>query len=125
MVWFGLVQFFPVCLHGLFFFFFQTLVTLDEAKGDDEEIEELEKSEAKPTSPRSTTPIIPEEPVKSPSHEEDSCDLEELRKMNFVTVDEVGEEEDEQPPSEEIREEKHIKKRATRAKKRARQTPGE
>lgn len=107
-----------------FFYSFQTLVTLDEAKGDDEEIEELQLSEAKPTSPRSTTPIIPEEPVKSPSHEEDSCDLEELRKMNFVTVDEVGEEEDEQPPSEEIKE-KQVKKRATRAKKRACQTPGE
>jgi len=104
---------------------FQTLVTLDEAKGDDEEIEELEQSEAKSTSPRSSTLIIPEEPVKSPSHEEDSCDLEELRKMNFVTVDEVGEEEDEQPPSEEIKEEKRVKKRATKAKKRGRQTPGE
>uniref|UniRef100_A0A671LHW2 Matrin-type domain-containing protein n=1 Tax=Sinocyclocheilus anshuiensis TaxID=1608454 RepID=A0A671LHW2_9TELE len=99
---------------------FQTLVTLDEAKGDDEEIEEVEHSEDKPTT---TTPIIPEEPVKSPSQEEDACDFEELRKMNFVTVDEVGEEEEEQPPSEDVKEEKQVKKRATRAKKRARQNP--
>ncbi|XP_016097563.1 zinc finger protein 638 [Sinocyclocheilus grahami] len=98
----------------------ETLVTLDEAKGDDEEIEEVEHSEDKPST---TTPIIPEEPVKSPSQEEDVCDFEELRKMNFVTVDEVGEEEEEQPPSEDVKEEKQVKKRATRAKKRARQNP--
>ncbi len=104
---------------------FQTLVTLDEAKGDDEENEEVEHSEDKPTTPSTTTPIIPEEPVKSPSQEEDPCDLEELRKMNFVTVDEVGEEEEEQPPSEDVNEEKQVKKRATRAKKRTRQAPGE
>lgn len=101
----------------------ETLVTLDEAKGDDEETEELEQSEAMPTSPRTTTPIIPEEPVKSPRQEEDACDLEELRKMNFVTVDEVGEEEEEQPPCEEVNEKKQVKKRATRGRKRARQTP--
>ncbi|XP_059363440.1 zinc finger protein 638-like isoform X2 [Carassius carassius] len=98
----------------------ETLVTLDEAKGDDEEIEEVEHSE---DNPRTTTPIIPEEPVKSPSQEEDPCDLEELRKMNFVTVDEVGEEEEEQPPSEDVKEEKQVKTRATRARKRTRQTP--
>ncbi|XP_026072429.1 zinc finger protein 638-like isoform X1 [Carassius auratus] len=98
----------------------ETLVTLDEAKGDDEEIEEVEHSE---DNPRTTPPIRPEEPVKSPSQEEDPCDLEELRKMNFVTVDEVGEEEEEQPPSEDVKEEKQVKTRATRAKKRTRQTP--
>lgn len=119
LVWFSslLYVYMAFCLS------FQTLVTLDEAKGDDEEIEELEQSEAKPTSPSTTTQIIPEEPVKSPSQEEDACDLDELRKMNFVTVDEVGEEEEEEP-SEEIKEEMQVKKRATRAKKRARQTPG-
>ncbi len=101
---------------------FQTLVTLDEAKGDDEENEEVEHSEDKPTT---TTPIILEEPVKSPNQEEDPCYLEELRNMNFVTVDEVGEEEEEQPPSEDVKEEKQLKKRATRAKKRTRQAPGE
>lgn len=98
----------------------ETLVTLDEAKGDDEENEEVEHSEDKPTT---TTPIIPEEPVKSPNQEEDPCDLEELRNMNFVTVDEVGEEEEEQPLSEDVKEEKQVKKRATRAKKRTRQAP--
>lgn len=99
----------------------ETLVTLDEAKGDDEE---LEQSESMPTSPRTTTPIIPEEPVKSPRQEDDASYLEELRKMNFVTVDEVGEEEEEeQPPCEEVKEEKQVKKRATRGRKRARQTP--
>lgn len=98
---------------------FQALVTLDEAKGDDEEVEH---SEDKPTT---TTPIIPEEPVKSPNQEEDPCDLEELRKMNFVTVDEVGEEEEEQPHSDDFKEEKQVKKRATRPKRRTRQAPGE
>uniref|UniRef100_A0A8C2E2C3 Zinc finger protein 638-like n=1 Tax=Cyprinus carpio TaxID=7962 RepID=A0A8C2E2C3_CYPCA len=98
----------------------EALVTLDEAKGDDEEIEEVEHSEDKPST---TTAIIPEEPEKSPSQEEDACDLEELRKMNFVTVDEVGDEEEEQPPSEDVKEEKQVKKKATRAKKRTRQTP--
>ncbi|XP_051997569.1 zinc finger protein 638 isoform X2 [Xyrauchen texanus] len=97
----------------------ETLVTLDEAKGDDEEIEEVEQSETKLTGPNQRRP---EEPVQSPSHEEDACDLEELRKMNFVTVDEVGEDEEEQPPSEEVKEQKVVKKRATRSKKRARQT---
>ncbi|XP_051997591.1 zinc finger protein 638-like [Xyrauchen texanus] len=97
----------------------ETLVTLDEAKGDDEEIEEVEQSEAKPTSSNFKTPP---RPVQS-SQETDVCNLEELCKINFVTVDEVGEEEEEQPPSEQVKEQKVVKKRATRAKKKARQTP--
>ncbi|XP_065131533.1 uncharacterized protein znf638 isoform X2 [Paramisgurnus dabryanus] len=101
----------------------ETLVTLDEAKGDDEEVEEVNQSEVKPVSPSITASPRPEEPVESlHQQEEEACDLEELRKMNFVTVDEVGEEEEEQPPSEEVRE-KEVKKRPTRAKKRARKTP--
>ncbi|XP_051569889.1 zinc finger protein 638-like isoform X2 [Myxocyprinus asiaticus] len=100
----------------------ETLVTLDETKGDDEEIEEVEQSETKPTSPNFKTPPRPEEPAQSPSQEEDACDLEEFCTMNFVTVDEVGEEEEEQPPSEEVKVQEAVKKTATRAKKRARQT---
>lgn len=61
--------------------------------------------------------------MESVQQEEEACDLDELRKMNFVTVDEVGEEEEE-PPSEEVKE-KVVKKRPSRAKKRGRQTPGE
>ncbi|XP_073715956.1 uncharacterized protein znf638 isoform X2 [Misgurnus anguillicaudatus] len=101
----------------------ETLVTLDEAKGDDEEIEEVNQSEVKPVSPSITASPRPEEPVESPhQQEEEACDLEELRKMNFVTVDEVGEDEEEQPPSEEVRG-KEVKKRPTRAKRRSRKTP--
>lgn len=85
----------------------------------------MAQSTIKPTSPNIIpTPPRPEELVESGQQEEEACDLDELRKMNFVTVDEVGEEEEEQPPNEEVKE-KEVKKRATRAKKRARQTPGE
>ncbi|XP_051982168.1 zinc finger protein 638-like isoform X1 [Xyrauchen texanus] len=101
----------------------ETLVTLDEAKGDGDEIEEVEQSEPKFTSPNFKTPPRPEEPEQSPSQEEDAYDLEEFCSMNFVTVDEVGEEEEEQPPSEEVKVQEAVKKTATRAKKRARQTP--
>ncbi|XP_057182585.1 zinc finger protein 638 isoform X2 [Triplophysa rosa] len=100
----------------------ETLVTLDEAKGDDEEIEEVDQRKVKPTSSNIITSPRPEEHVESVQQEEEACDLDELRKMNFVTVDEVGEEEEKQQPSEEVKE-KEVKKRLTRAKKRARQTP--
>ena len=60
--------------------------------------------------------------------------IEEVGRMNFVTVDEVGEEEEEeeqpqqQPAVEEEEQEEEVvvsTRRGTRAKKRARQTPGE
>ncbi|KAA0723043.1 Zinc finger protein 638 [Triplophysa tibetana] len=100
----------------------ETLVTLDEAKGEDEEIEEVDRRKVKRTSSNIINYPRPEEHLDSVKQEEEACDLDELRKMNFVTVDEVGEEEEEQQPSEEVKE-KDVKKRPTRGKKRARQTP--
>ncbi|XP_036407663.1 zinc finger protein 638 [Megalops cyprinoides] len=90
----------------------EALFTLDETRGDDEEVEE---EEAKKTSsvevvpPASDTAGPVQSPVGvfpsagSPGTEEDGRGLEELRRMNFVTVDEVGEEEEQQlmPPEEE------------------------
>ncbi|XP_056585412.1 zinc finger protein 638 isoform X2 [Triplophysa dalaica] len=100
----------------------ETLVTLDEAKGDDEEIEEVDQRKVKRTSSNIINFPRPEEHLESIKQEEEACDLDELRKMNFVTVDEVGEEEEEQQRSEEVKE-KDVKKRPRRGKKRARQTP--
>ncbi|KAJ8382153.1 hypothetical protein SKAU_G00029310 [Synaphobranchus kaupii] len=54
---------------------------------------------------QSEFPLIPSaesgELVGSPGTEEEGRGLEELRKMNFVTVDEIGEEEEQQPQEEE------------------------
>ncbi|XP_035282326.1 zinc finger protein 638 isoform X1 [Anguilla anguilla] len=92
----------------------EALLTLDETLGDDEELEEdkipsSEKSTDSPSLPtglaQSDSPVVPSaesgELVGSPSPEEVGRGLEELRKMNFVTVDEVGEEEEQQQEEEE------------------------
>ncbi|XP_031706966.1 uncharacterized protein LOC116385549 isoform X1 [Anarrhichthys ocellatus] len=82
----------------------ETLVTLDEAGDDEEEKPDEEQAERTPTSAKRKT--------------DDDSVLEES--MNFVTVDEVGEEEE-----EEEEEEKEAVKTRTRGrpKKRTRQTP--
>ncbi|XP_023660925.2 uncharacterized protein znf638 isoform X1 [Paramormyrops kingsleyae] len=66
----------------------EALVTLDETQGDDDEMEEEEskKNTGKTTMQLSSAAELGE--TESPG-------AEELRKMNFVTVDEVGEEEEE------------------------------
>lgn len=84
----------------------------------------MDQRKVKRTSSNIINSPRPEEHLESIKQEEEACDLDELRKMNFVTVDEVGEEEEEQQRSEEVKE-KDVKKRPTRGKKRARQTPGE
>lgn len=106
--------------------FLQTLVTLDEARGD-EEMDESEQAKINPTSSEVDTSAQPEVPVESSVHEADACNIEELRRMNFVTVDEVGEEEEEKHEpllEQKVEEEKPITRRSGRPKKRSRQTPG-
>lgn len=64
--------------------------------------------------------------MKSVLLEEDACN-EELRRINFVTVDEVGEEEEEKQEQlldENVEEEKPTTRRGGRPRKRSRQTPG-
>ncbi|KAF5905425.1 zinc finger protein, partial [Clarias magur] len=103
----------------------ETLVTLDEARGD-EEMDESEQDKINPDSSEVATAAQPEVPLESTLQEEDPCDLEELRRMNFVTVDEVGEEEEEkqeQLHEEKLDKEKPITRRGGRPRKRSRQTP--
>ncbi|KAF4089221.1 hypothetical protein AMELA_G00063560 [Ameiurus melas] len=104
----------------------ETLVTLDEARGD-EEMNESEPAKINPSSSEVDASAQPEVPVESSVHEEDACNIEEMRRMNFVTVDEVGEEEEEKHEpllEEKVEEEKQpITRRGGRPKKRSRQTP--
>ncbi|XP_061107220.1 zinc finger protein 638 isoform X2 [Conger conger] len=121
----------------------EALLTLDETQGDDEEMEEggvempsPKKSTGSPSvrtgeclregsglAP-ADSPVVPSaelaELVGSPGFEEGCCGLEELRRMNFVTVDEVGEEEEQ--PAEEAEPAPSPAGRAGRPKKRRRQT---
>lgn len=99
---------------------------MDEARGD-EEIDESEQTIINPASIQVETSAKIEAPVESSPLQEDPCD-EELRRMNFVTVDEVGgeeEEKQEQMLEENVEEEKPITRRAGRPRKRSRQTPGQ
>lgn len=105
-----------------FFYSLQTLVTLDEARGD-EEMEESEQAKINHARGEVDKSAQPEVLVESSFLEEDVCDIEALRRMNFVTVDEVGEEEEEKQ-EQMVEEEKPITRRSGRAKKRSRQTPG-
>ncbi|KAG7330253.1 hypothetical protein KOW79_006475 [Hemibagrus wyckioides] len=103
----------------------EALVTLDEARGD-EETEESEQAKINPARTEVDKSTQPEVPVESSFLVEDACDIETLRRMNFVTVDEVGEEEEEkqeQLVEEKVEEEKPLTRRGGRAKKRSRQTP--
>lgn len=108
-----------------FFCFLQTLVTLDEARGDKER-DESEQTKINAISSEVDKLAKPEMPVKSVVLEEDACN-EELHRINFVTVDEVGEEEEEKQEQlleENVEEEKPITRRGGRPRKRSRQTPG-
>ncbi|KAI5104237.1 zinc finger protein 638 isoform X3, partial [Silurus meridionalis] len=103
----------------------ETLVTLDEARGDDE-MDEGEQAKVNLASSEVDAQAQPEVPAESSLLEEDARDIEELRKMNFVTVDEVGEEEEdkqEQLFEETVEDEKPMTRRVGRPKKRSRQTP--
>ncbi|XP_066536720.1 zinc finger protein 638 isoform X2 [Hoplias malabaricus] len=77
----------------------QTLFTLDEARGDDEEMDE--QNNGKNACSEAQKPVVSTGPVGSSSLEDGECDIEALCSMNFVTVDEVGTEEEEQHKEEE------------------------
>lgn len=98
---------------------------MDEARGD-EEIDESVQGKSNPVRTEVDTLAKVEVLVESSPVEEDACD-EELRRMNFVTVDEVGGEEEEkreQMLEENVEEEKPVTRRGGRPRKRSRQTPG-
>ncbi|KAI1888355.1 hypothetical protein AGOR_G00184150 [Albula goreensis] len=115
----------------------EALVTLDETQDDDEEVEE---DGAKKMSPEETAAqpaltaelsqldgsVVPStdstEVAGSPSTEEEARGLEELRRMNFVTVDEVGEEEEQMRQEEEDEMAKSPAVKGGRPKKRGRQS---
>ncbi|KAM9400081.1 uncharacterized protein ACWYII_030162 isoform 2-T4 [Salvelinus alpinus] len=87
----------------------ETLVTLDEAGGDGED--EMEEQNKSPEPAQ----IQQADNTGSPGAEDDCRGMEDIRRMDFVTVDEVGEEEEEE-------EEAVATRRGARGRKRARQT---
>ncbi|XP_019898917.3 zinc finger protein 638 isoform X2 [Esox lucius] len=100
----------------------ETLVTLDEAGGDDDE--GMEKDMQPERSPESQQPFHHHsdstvEATGSPGVEEDGRGMEEIRSMNLVTVDEVGEEEEE----EEEEEAAVTTRTGVKRRKKGRQTP--
>ncbi|XP_052351674.1 A-kinase anchor protein 12-like [Oncorhynchus keta] len=92
----------------------ETLVTLDEAGGDGEEEEQNKSPEPAQNQQADHTA----DATGSPGAEDDGRGMEEIRRMDFVTVDEVGEEEEE----EEEEEEAVTTRKGARGRKRARQT---
>ncbi|XP_036843063.1 zinc finger protein 638 isoform X5 [Oncorhynchus mykiss] len=94
----------------------ETLVTLDEAGGDgeDDEMEEEEQNKS-PEPAQNQQADHTADATGSPGAEDDGRGMEEIRRMDFVTVDEVGEEEEEE-------EELVTTRRGARGRKRARQT---
>lgn len=90
-------------------------------------MDESEQDKINPASSAADASAKPEVSMESSVLEEDACD-EELRRMNFVTVDEVGEEEEEKQEQlfeENVEEEKPNTRRGGRPRKRSRQTPGQ
>ncbi|KAK6291682.1 hypothetical protein J4Q44_G00374670 [Coregonus suidteri] len=88
----------------------ETLVTLDEAGGEDD----MEEEEQSPEPAQIQHADNTADATGSPGAEEDGRGMEEIRRMNFVTVDEVGEEDEE--------EQAVATRRGARGRKRARQT---
>uniref|UniRef100_A0AAZ3QI88 Matrin-type domain-containing protein n=1 Tax=Oncorhynchus tshawytscha TaxID=74940 RepID=A0AAZ3QI88_ONCTS len=93
----------------------ETLVTLDEAGGDGEDDEEEEQNKG-PEPAQNQQADHTADATGSPGAEDDGRGMEEIRRMDFVTVDEVGEEEEEEE------EEAVTTRRGARGRKRARQT---
>nr|XP_046174546.1 zinc finger protein 638-like [Oncorhynchus gorbuscha] len=91
----------------------ETLVTLDEAGGDGEDDEEEDQNKS-PEPAQNQQADHTADATGSPGAEDDGRGMEEIRRMDFVTVDEVGEEEEE--------EEAVTTRRGARGRKRARQT---
>ncbi|KAG9274340.1 zinc finger protein 638 isoform X2 [Astyanax mexicanus] len=96
----------------------ETLVTLDEAGGDEETDEQNKSIQA---CSEAETPVLQEGPVESSCLDEEACHMEELSRMNFVTVDEVGEDEDNQEEEEEEKE-LTVTRKGARPKRRPRQS---
>ncbi|XP_029600410.1 zinc finger protein 638 [Salmo trutta] len=93
----------------------ETLVTLDEAGGDGEDDEmEQEEQNKSPEPAQIQQADNTADSTGSPGAEDDGRGMEDIRRMDFVTVDEVGEEEEE--------EEAVATRRGPRGRKRARQT---
>uniref|UniRef100_A0A8C7D055 Zinc finger protein 638-like n=1 Tax=Oncorhynchus kisutch TaxID=8019 RepID=A0A8C7D055_ONCKI len=90
----------------------ETLVTLDEAGGDGEDDEEEEQNKG-PEPAQNQQADHTADATGSPGAEDDGRGMEEIRRMDFVTVDEVGEEEEEEAVTT---------RRGARGRKRARQT---
>ncbi|XP_038831882.1 A-kinase anchor protein 12-like isoform X1 [Salvelinus namaycush] len=88
----------------------ESLVTLDEAGGDGKDEMEEEEQNKSPEPAQ----IQQADNTGSPGAEDDCRGMEDIRRMDFVTVDEVGEEEEE--------EEAVATRRGGRGRKRARQT---
>ncbi|XP_045557595.1 RNA-binding protein 20 isoform X5 [Salmo salar] len=92
----------------------ETLVTLDEAGGDGEDNEmEQEEQNKSPEPAQIQQADNTADSTGSPGAEDDGRGMEEIRRMDFVTVDEVGEEEEEEAVAT---------RRGPRGRKRARQT---
>uniref|UniRef100_A0AAZ3NYI4 Matrin-type domain-containing protein n=1 Tax=Oncorhynchus tshawytscha TaxID=74940 RepID=A0AAZ3NYI4_ONCTS len=89
----------------------ETLVTLDEAGGDGEDDEEEEQNKG-PEPAQNQQADHTADATGSPGAEDDGRGMEEIRRMDFVTMDEVGEEEEEAVTT----------RRGARGRKRARQT---
>lgn len=91
----------------------------------------MDESERLKVSPSRTVEVTksaqPEMLVESSLLEVDACDIEELRRMNFVTVDEVGEDEGAKQEQlvEDAKEKKPITRRVGRPKKKTLQAPGQ
>ncbi|MFT7797427.1 zinc finger protein 638 isoform X2 [Arapaima gigas] len=103
----------------------EALVTLDEADGDDEEMEEDERKNTSTEEARALPAGMNfrERLLESPGEEDNGNGLEELHSMSFVTVDEVGEEEDEeQQPAKEQEESLPVKKGDVVLRRRVRQS---
>ncbi|XP_055768547.1 mucin-4-like isoform X2 [Salvelinus fontinalis] len=88
----------------------ESLVTLDEAGGDGKDEMEEEEQNKSPEPAQ----IQQADNTGSPGAEDDCRGMEDIRRMDFVTVDEVGEEEEE--------EQAVATRRGARGRKRARQT---
>ncbi|XP_055768538.1 zinc finger protein 638 [Salvelinus fontinalis] len=88
----------------------ESLVTLDEAGGDGKDEMEEEEQNKSPEPAQ----IQQADNTGSPGAEDDCRGMEDIRRMDFVTVDEVGEEEEE--------EQTVATRRGARGRKRARQT---
>ncbi|XP_062849643.1 zinc finger protein 638 [Trichomycterus rosablanca] len=96
-----------------------TLLTLDEAEGD-EETDEIRENQIKRDGPKAETSAQPDVTGGLCLLDQDACDVDDLPRMKFVTVDEICEEEED--AKETLDEVAPVSKKVGRPKKRTRQT---